>query len=158
GREVEGPSVRSGSAAQRDPLSLMGSAGPPRRVQAGSVHDVRGSDAGHAAHVHGALCAGADRLRRPAGWRWNGGPAAPSRAEPRPTKRYNALGILEDIADDAPAPAGTDEDMDIGPAETPTQEVATTRADPAVVGLGRQKSLTPQAPAGVPCVSGGNAA
>jgi len=87
-----------------------------------------------------------------------GGPAAPSRAEPRPTKRYNALGILEDIADDAPAPAGTDEDMDIGPAETPTQEVATTRADPAVVGLGRQKSLTPQAPAGVPGVSGGNAA
>ena len=87
-----------------------------------------------------------------------GGPAAPPRAEPRPTKRYNALGILEDIADDAPAPAGTDEDMDIGPAETPTQEVATTRADPAVVGLGRQKSLTPQAPAGVPGVSGGNAA
>src|SRR6185437_2606155 len=64
-----------------------------------------------------------------------GGPAAPSRAEPRPTKRYNALGILEDIA-----------------------EVAPTRADPAVVGLGRQKSLTPQAPAGVPGVSGGNAA
>jgi preprotein translocase subunit SecA len=87
-----------------------------------------------------------------------GGPAAPPRAEPRPTKRYNALGILEDIADAAPAPAGTDEDMDIGPAETPTQEVATTRADPAVVGLGRQKSLTPQAPAGVPGVSGGNAA
>jgi preprotein translocase subunit SecA len=87
-----------------------------------------------------------------------GGRAAPPRAEPRPTKRYNALGILEDIADDAPAPAGTDEDMDIGPAETPTQEVATTRADPAVVGLGRQKSLTPQAPAGVPGVSGGNAA
>jgi len=87
-----------------------------------------------------------------------GGPTAPPRAEPRPTKRYNALGILEDIADAAPAPAGTDEDMDIGPAETPTQEVATTRADPAVVGLGRQKSLTPQAPAGVPGVSGGNAA
>ncbi|HSU95930.1 MAG TPA: preprotein translocase subunit SecA, partial [Gemmatimonadaceae bacterium] len=84
----------------------------------------------------------------------NGGQPAPAPA-PRPTRHYNALGILEDIADDTPEPKGTDEDMDIGPAETPTQEVATTRADPAVVGLGRQKSLTPQAPAGVPGVSGG---
>jgi preprotein translocase subunit SecA len=83
-----------------------------------------------------------------------GGQPAPAPA-PRPTRHYNALGILEDIADDTPEPKGTDEDMDIGPAETPTQEVATTRADPAVVGLGRQKSLTPQAPAGVPGVSGG---
>jgi uncharacterized protein YecA (UPF0149 family) len=45
--------------------------------------------------------------------------------------------------------------MDIGPAEPPTQEVAATRAEPAVVGLGRQRTLTPTAPAGVPGVSGG---
>ncbi|HXF23680.1 MAG TPA: SEC-C metal-binding domain-containing protein, partial [Gemmatimonadaceae bacterium] len=83
-----------------------------------------------------------------------GQPAAPP-APPRPTRHYNALGILEDVEDVARTATGTDEDMDIGPAETPTQEVATTRADPAVVGLGRQKSLTPQAPAGVPGVSGG---
>ncbi len=83
-----------------------------------------------------------------------GQPSAPP-APPRPTRHYNALGILEDIEDVARPATGTDEDMDIGPAETPTQEVAATRADPAVVGLGRQKSLTPQAPAGVPGVSSG---
>jgi len=83
-----------------------------------------------------------------------GQPSAPP-APPRPTRHYNALGILEDVEDVARTATGTDADMDIGPAETPTQEVAATRADPAVVGLGRQKSLTPQAPAGVPGVSGG---
>ena len=88
----------------------------------------------------------------------DGGQPAPPPTPPRPARHYNALGILEDIADDMPAPTGTDEDMDIGPAETPTQEVAATRADPSVVGLGRQKSLTPQAPVGVPGVSGGAAA
>ena len=85
--------------------------------------------------------------------------AAPAPAQPqRPTKRYNALGILEDIDERAAEPTGTDEEMDIGPAETPTDEVATTRPEPAVIGLGRQKSLTPTAPAGVPGISGGAAA
>ncbi|HEY7898337.1 MAG TPA: preprotein translocase subunit SecA [Gemmatimonadaceae bacterium] len=82
------------------------------------------------------------------------GPFAGPPQQQAPRRHYNALGILED---DAPVtqPAGTDEDMDIGPAETPTEEVATTRPDPAVIGLGRQRSLTPSAPAGVPGVSGG---
>ncbi|MEO6779255.1 MAG: preprotein translocase subunit SecA [Gemmatimonadaceae bacterium] len=89
----------------------------------------------------------------------NGGsdPRGPFAAPPepaRPSRHYNALGILEDDEPMQP-PAGTDEQMDIGPPETPTQEVAATRADPSVVGLGRQKSLTPVAPAGVPGVSGG---
>ncbi|MEO6865994.1 MAG: preprotein translocase subunit SecA [Gemmatimonadaceae bacterium] len=85
------------------------------------------------------------------------GPFAGPPQQQRPTRHYNALGILED---DAPLPEShrTEEDMDIGPAETPTQEVATTRPDPAVIGLGRQKSLTPSAPAGVPGISGGAAA
>jgi preprotein translocase subunit SecA len=68
----------------------------------------------------------------------------------RPTRRYNALGILEDIADDELAATGTDETMDLGPAETPTRDAATTRPEPAVVGLGRQRTLTPGAPSGVP--------
>jgi preprotein translocase subunit SecA len=73
---------------------------------------------------------------------------------PRPKRHYNALGILED---DEPAvePAGAEEEMDIGPVEPPAQEAAATRADPSVVGLGRQRTLTPTAPAGVPGVSGG---
>ena len=83
------------------------------------------------------------------------GPFAAAPQPQRPTRRYNALGILEDVDESAPEPVGTQEDMDIGPAETPTQEAATTRSDPAVVGLGRQRSLTPNAPAGVPGVSGG---
>jgi preprotein translocase subunit SecA len=82
------------------------------------------------------------------------GPFAQPPQAPRPRRHYNALGILED---DEPVvePTGTEEEMDIGPAEPPTQEVAATRAEPAVVGLGRQRTLTPTAPAGVPGVSGG---
>jgi preprotein translocase subunit SecA len=57
-----------------------------------------------------------------------------SASEPQPTQRYNALGILEDILPDAPA-TGTQETMDVGPAEAPTQAAATTRPEPTVVGL-----------------------
>ncbi len=87
------------------------------------------------------------------------GPFAAPAQQQRPAKKYNDFGILEDVVDGPSAqPEGTDEDMDIGPPETPTAEVATTRADPAVVGLGRQRTLTPSAPAGVPGVSGAAAA
>ncbi|MDQ2890164.1 MAG: preprotein translocase subunit SecA [Gemmatimonadota bacterium] len=83
--------------------------------------------------------------------------AGPPQARQRPARHYNALGILED---DEPAneTTGVNEDMDIGPAETPGNDVATTRPDPAVVGLGRQRTLTPSAPAGVPGVSSGSPA
>ncbi|MEO8946755.1 MAG: SEC-C metal-binding domain-containing protein, partial [Gemmatimonadaceae bacterium] len=94
----------------------------------------------------------------PAGGADPRGPFAAPQQPARPTRRYNALGILEDV-DEAPLHAtGVAEDMDVGPAESPTQDIATTRPDPAVVGLGRQKSLTPQAPAGVPGVSNGTPA
>ncbi|MEO7041121.1 MAG: preprotein translocase subunit SecA [Gemmatimonadaceae bacterium] len=86
------------------------------------------------------------------------GPFAGKPQQQPPKRHYNALGILEDYAPEgatAVAPRGTDEEMDIGPAETPTDEVATTRPEPSVTGLGRQRSLTPSAPAGVPGVSGG---
>jgi preprotein translocase subunit SecA len=83
------------------------------------------------------------------------GPFAEPPQQQAPRRHYNALGMLEDdIAEEAQEPSGTDEDMDIGPAETPTQEAAATRADPAVTGLGRQRSLTPTGPAGVAGVPG----
>lgn len=90
------------------------------------------------------------------------GPFASQQPAPQqrpPSRHYNALGILEDDAPEtAQSVGGTNEDMDIGPAETPSEDVATTRPDPAVVGLGRQRSLTPTAPAGVPGISGAAAA
>ena len=65
---------------------------------------------------------------------------APVVAEPpaprKPTKRYNAVGVLEDIVEEAPV-SGTEETMDIAPAEAPTQAAAATRPEPTVVGVGR---------------------
>jgi len=54
------------------------------------------------------------------------GPSLPG----RPTRRFNALGVAEDIPDEA---AGTDQAMDIGPDEPPKQ-TSVTRADPAITG------------------------
>ena len=63
----------------------------------------------------------------------------PSRAAAAPTKRYNALGILEDVpAERRQRPAtGTDAALDIGPAETPAaRSRSAARKDPAIVGAG----------------------
>jgi preprotein translocase subunit SecA len=89
-----------------------------------------------------------------------GGPASRGAEAPRkPTKRYNALGILEDIPEEeptspngngagdgasAPAATGEAEVMDVGPAEPPKKK-ATARQDPVVVGAGRARSLNPAA-------------
>ena len=63
-------------------------------------------------------------------------PAAP----PPPARRYNAMGVLEDVATDGNG-TGPAEVMDVGPAETPTEkETATTRRDPVIVGAGRARS------------------
>ena len=51
GREVEGSPLRPRSTSERDPLSVVGPEGPAHRVQAGSVHDVRGPDERHLQHV-----------------------------------------------------------------------------------------------------------
>ncbi|HEY9226450.1 MAG TPA: SEC-C metal-binding domain-containing protein, partial [Gemmatimonadaceae bacterium] len=64
-----------------------------------------------------------------------------------PKKRYNALGILEDIpAEEVAVPVtnGGDGLVDIGPAEppTPAQKPVTARKDPVIVGAGRAKSLS----------------
>jgi preprotein translocase subunit SecA len=65
-------------------------------------------------------------------------PPLPMRPE-RPTKRYNALGILEDIP--AEEPTAEETVLDVGPAETPTPKPVTARKDPTIVGAGRLRSL-----------------
>jgi preprotein translocase subunit SecA len=68
-----------------------------------------------------------------------------------PKKRFNALGILEDIPEEEPqaeAPSGTDAAVDIGPAETPTPKPVAARKDPVIVGAGRTRSLNNNPPAG----------
>jgi preprotein translocase subunit SecA len=59
-----------------------------------------------------------------------------------PTKRYNALGVLEDIMPDEEVNGDgePEEVVDIGPAEPPTQKTA-ARAEPIVTGAGRVRSL-----------------
>ncbi|MEX2178045.1 MAG: preprotein translocase subunit SecA [Gemmatimonadaceae bacterium] len=61
-----------------------------------------------------------------------------------PAKRYNALGILEDVpAKDVPKAEDAAPD---GPAEAPSPGVV-ARKDPVVVGAGRTRSLDPGTPA-----------
>ena len=89
-----------------------------------------------------------------------------SEAPRKPTKRYNALGILEDIPEEEPTAAGNGvaaesepkaeapsaaeaEVLDVGPAEPPKKKVA-ARPDPVVVGAGRARSLNPAANAPAP--------
>jgi preprotein translocase subunit SecA len=72
-------------------------------------------------------------------------PAAIQAPAQRPTKRYNAFGILEDIPPDdsmPDEPTGTDEAVDIGPAETPAAKPVAARKDPLIVGAGRPRTLS----------------
>jgi preprotein translocase subunit SecA len=77
-------------------------------------------------------------------------PMAPELPE-RPSKRYNALGILEEIPSEAaaPPPDGTDAAVDIGPAETPASKPITARKDPTIVGAGRVRSFDNTPPANI---------
>ncbi|HTE43836.1 MAG TPA: SEC-C metal-binding domain-containing protein, partial [Gemmatimonadaceae bacterium] len=70
-------------------------------------------------------------------------PPAPQRIE-KPTKQFNAMGILEDIPSESNAsqPTGTDAAVDIGPAETPSPKPVTARKDPLIVGAGRPRTLS----------------
>jgi len=66
-----------------------------------------------------------------------------------PTKRYNALGILEDVP---PEDGGTGGNgalgaMDIGPSEPPSEQPV-VRADPLVVGAGKARPLSEKAGVG----------
>jgi len=70
--------------------------------------------------------------------RGRGGAARP----PQKQRRYNALGVLEDVPDDESAAAETPEEsvLDIGPDQPPKPTVA-ARKDPVVIGAGRTRSL-----------------
>jgi preprotein translocase subunit SecA len=73
-------------------------------------------------------------------------PAAPA----APTRRYNALGVLEDIVPEPMVATGVEEVLDVGPPETPAPEqAAAARRDPVIVGAGRARSLS-DATAGAP--------
>jgi preprotein translocase subunit SecA len=79
------------------------------------------------------------------------GGGAPSSGTAPAKKKYNALGILEDVlpedASDAPSgngdgqPKGTQEVLDIGPEQPPKKEVV-ARREPVVVGAGRTRSVS----------------
>ncbi len=66
-------------------------------------------------------------------------------APPETKRRYNALGVAEDVPED--------EVLDIGPAEPPSDGEA-VKADPLIVGAGRARSLTGGV-AGTPIGGGG---
>ncbi len=68
------------------------------------------------------------------------GVSAPPPPPPAPTKRYNAMGVLEEYVADAPSPAGVVED--VGPAESPNEKEAVVRRDPVIVGAGRMRSVS----------------
>jgi preprotein translocase subunit SecA len=59
---------------------------------------------------------------------------------PAPTRRYNALGVLEAIP--APGSNGTEEVVDVGPAETPAEKPVAAKRDPVIVGAGRARSMS----------------
>ena len=62
---------------------------------------------------------------------------------PAPTRRYNALGVLEDIVPEEPPAAGVEQVLDVGPPEAPAPErAAAARRDPVIVGAGRARSLS----------------
>jgi preprotein translocase subunit SecA len=69
----------------------------------------------------------------------NGRPRGPG----GPVKRYNALGVLEDILPDEEVngDGAPEEVVDIGPSEPPQRKPA-ARAEPIVTGAGRVRSLT----------------
>ena len=85
-----------------------------------------------------------------AGGPGGGGPSRGPR-QPKPAaKKFNALGILEEV----PEPALEDgngaqeepaEALDIGPAPQPASEPVAARKDPTIVGAGKLRSLEPKA-------------
>jgi len=60
---------------------------------------------------------------------------------PQPTKRYNAMGVLEEYAPEE-AVTGTAVVEDVGPAETPNEKETVVRRDPVIVGAGRARSVS----------------
>jgi preprotein translocase subunit SecA len=67
-------------------------------------------------------------------------PAEPPPPTP-PTRRYDALGVLQEVPASA-SDNGTNEVVDVGPAETPTEKPAVARKDPVIVGAGKARSMS----------------
>jgi preprotein translocase subunit SecA len=67
-----------------------------------------------------------------------GGGYEPPPPPPAPTRRYNAMGVLEDVS----AAVGTDVVEDVGPAETPAEKPVAVKRDPVIVGAGRARSMS----------------
>jgi preprotein translocase subunit SecA len=70
--------------------------------------------------------------------RFEAPPPPPPPSPPQATRRYNAMGILEEV----PANEGTNATMDVGPAEQPSTKPMEARKDPVVVGAGKVRSLS----------------
>ncbi|MDQ3518062.1 MAG: SEC-C metal-binding domain-containing protein, partial [Gemmatimonadota bacterium] len=72
----------------------------------------------------------------------------PQREEQRPTKRYDAMGMLEDVPVEEQSGNGSASSsvMDVGPDKAPKSKPV-VRRDPVVLGAGRTRSLSssPQA-------------
>src|SRR5260221_12525311 len=64
-----------------------------------------------------------------------GGQFRPESAPSAPPRRYNALGVLEDVASSA-RPIGGPRVEDIGPAETPDEKLAALKSDPVATATG----------------------
>ena len=58
-----------------------------------------------------------------------------------PTRRYNAMGVLEDVYPEHAA-TGTAVVEDVGPAETPNEKQTAVRKDPLIIGAGRARSMS----------------
>jgi preprotein translocase subunit SecA len=72
------------------------------------------------------------------------GPRGGRPRPPKPTKRFNAMGILEELPPEE-AGEGTEAMMDIAPDEPPKSTVL-AKKDPVVVGAGRARSLNQASP------------
>jgi preprotein translocase, SecA subunit len=69
-------------------------------------------------------------------------PAPPPPVITVPKRRYNALGILEDIPAEEPVTTTeTATAVDIGPAESPPSKPVVAKKDPVVVGAGRTRTM-----------------
>ena len=139
GREVEGSPLRSRPAAQRDPLPLVGPEGSAHRVQAGSVHDVRGPDERHLQHVHRAIPQGAARVR--GAGRASRPPAAGAGGADEALQRARrARG--RSVDDGEPTATGTERGRSTSdrPRRRREKPVAARSAIRSIVGAGRARS------------------
>ena len=77
--------------------------------------------------------------QRPADAEPAGGQFQTESAPSAPTRRYNAMGVLEDVVPESAN--GSVPVEDIGPAETPAEKPAVVKRDPLIVGGGRARTM-----------------